>query len=650
MKLSPRPLPAAAALLAGAGLALVAAPPSYAVGGVTVSISATTLVIGDAVGADNQISVSADAAKVYVRDLVVAPTPSSGCVTEAFPSGTVSCPRPGLTALSVGLGNGNDGFSVVGLALPATIDGGPGNDGIQSGPGSDAVFGGTGTDTVGYASAVTGVVVTLGTATGNGAPGENDALNADIENAQGSDHDDHLIGTSGVNGLDGRGGNDLLDGGLGDDDLQGNAGIDTVTFASRTQPVTAYLGAGVGMGGGQPGESDNISGAENLVGGSGNDNLQGTVTANRLEGGPGDDVLDGHEQDDRLDGGPGADTLLGGGGVGNDCVDYRSRTAAVTAVLGVTSGNGEAAENDSFDSSVDCVFAGSGGSLMVGNDSANGLIGGAGDDVMLGGLGGDTFDGGPGADTVSYADHAAPVEADLDGIRDDGQAKEGDQVQPNVEKLVGGAGADRLTGSARGEELDGGAGDDVLDGGAGADVLHGSAGTDTVTYAGRTAPVTVTLDGAAGDGEAAEGDLVDADVENATGGEAADRLTGSGGANVLVGGGGDDVLDGGLGADVLGGGAGVDVATYVARSTRLVIRLDDLAGDGAKGEGDNVRTDVENVVGGRKRDKIIGSAAANVLTGGRGADVLKGRAGQDRALGGAGKDRCVAEVERSCVS
>jgi len=110
------------------------------------------------------------------------------------------------------------------------------------------------------------------------------------------------------------------------------------------------------------------------------------------------------------------------------------------------------------------------------------------------------------------------------------------------------------------------------------------------------------------------------------------------------------VLDGGLGADVLGGGAGVDVATYVARSTRLVIRLDDLAGDGAKGEGDNVRTDVENVVGGRKRDKIIGSAAANVLTGGRGADVLKGRAGQDRALGGAGKDRCVAEVERSCVS
>ncbi len=650
MNLSPRLIPAAAALLAGTALGLVAAPPSYAVGGVSVSSDGATLSINDGVGGDNQIVVSADATKVYVRDLAVAPAPGAGCAVDAGTSNTVSCPRPGLASLLVALGSGNDGFSVVGLALPANIDGGPGNDGIQSGPGSDAVFGGSGTDTVGYTSAATGVVVTLATATGNGAPGENDSLSADIENVQGSEHDDHLTGTSGGNALDGRGGDDLLDGGLGNDDLQGGPGIDTVTFANRTQPVTAFLGAGVGMGGGQPGESDNISGAENLVGGSGDDNLQGTVTVNRLEGGPGDDVLDGHEQGDLLDGGPGADTLLGGGGVGNDCVDYRSRTAAITAVLGATSGNGEPGEDDSFDASVDCVFAGSGGSLMVGNDNVNGLIGGAGDDVMLGGLGGDTFDGGPGTDTVSYADHTAPVEADLDGLRDDGQAKEGDQVQPNVEKLVGGAGADRLTGSARGEELDGGAGDDVLDGGAGADVLRGGPGTDTVSYAGRTAPVAVTLDGAAGDGEAGEGDLVGPDVENATGGEAADRLIGSAGANVLLGGGGDDVLDGGLGADVLGGGAGVDLATYATRTTRLVIRLDDLANDGAKGEGDDVRTDVENVIGGRKRDKIVGSAAANVLTGGRGADVLKGRAGSDRALGGAGRDRCVAEVERSCVS
>ncbi|MBM7517918.1 calcium-binding protein [Nocardioides nitrophenolicus] len=647
MTLPRRTLPAAVALVAGTGLALVTAPPATAATGATVSISGTTLLVDDAADVRNVIDVSIDATYVYVRDIVVNPVAGAGCAITGF-GNQVRCARGSLTGANVSLGGGDDSFTVVGFAQPMIIDGEAGNDGLGGGLGDDAIAGGPGTDTVGYTTAATGVQVRLGTSSGNGVPGEDDSLNADIENAHGSPFDDVLVGTAGVNQLDGKGGDDVLDGGLGNDDLQGGAGVDTVTYAGRTQPVTAFLGAGVGDGGGQPGESDNITGLENLVGGSGDDVLHGTNTPNRLEGGAGADLLDGREQDDRLDGGPGADTLLGGDGVGNDCVDYRSRTGHVTAVLGATSGNGEAGENDTFDASVDCVLAGSGGSLLVGNANANLLIGGAGADVLLGGLGGDTLDGGPGLDTVSYADHTEPVVADLDGLRDDGRAGENDQIQPNVERLVGGSAADRLTGSAGADELDGGSGDDLLDGGPGADVLRGGAGSDTVSYAGRVAPVTVSLDGAAGDGEAGEGDLVGPDVENATGGEGADRLTGSAGPNVLLGGGGDDVLDGGLGADALGGGAGVDLATYATRRTRLWIRLDGSANDGAKGEGDDVRADVENVTGGRKRDTIIGSAAANLLSGGRGADVLKGKGGVDRALGGAGRDRCVAEVERSC--
>ena len=48
-----------------------------------------------------------------------------------------------------------------------------------------------------------------------------------------------------------------------------------------------------------------------------------------------------------------------------------------------------------------------------------------------------------------------------------------------------------------------------------------------MTYASRTADVSVSINGAADDGEAGEGDDVQSDVENLTGGAGADTLTGS---------------------------------------------------------------------------------------------------------------------------
>ena len=37
--------------------------------------------------------------------------------------------------------------------------------------------------------------------------------------------------------------------------------------------------------------------------------------------------------------------------------------------------------------------------------------------------------------------------------------------------------------------------------------------------------------------------------------------------------------------------------TYLGRAARVTVKLDNVAGDGAFGEGDNVRTDIENIVG-----------------------------------------------------
>src|SRR6266511_5116940 len=76
--------------------------------------------------------------------------------------------------------------------------------------------------------------------------------------------------------------------------------------------------------------------------------------------------------------------------------------------------------------------------------------------------------------------------------------------------------------------LNGGRQTDALDGGTGADAMSGGGDPyDHVLYDSRTAPVTITLDGVADDGEAGEGDNVGADIERATGGSGDDLIVGN---------------------------------------------------------------------------------------------------------------------------
>jgi Bacterial Ig domain/RTX calcium-binding nonapeptide repeat (4 copies) len=107
----------------------------------------------------------------------------------------------------------------------------------------------------------------------------------------------------------------------------------------------------------------------------------------------------------------------------------------------------------------------------------------------------------------------------------------------------------------------------------------------------------------------------------------------------LAGGAGDDTLSGGAGADSLSGGPGIDVADV--SGTPVDVSLDDVADDGRPGEGDNVHSDVEDVVadpGAGGSATLTGSDAGNSLrvisgrgaiTGGAGFDLLAGSAGDD---------------------
>jgi Ca2+-binding RTX toxin-like protein len=132
------------------------------------------------------------------------------------------------------------------------------------------------------------------------------------------------------------GGSDLIDPGAGSDSVHANDGPDKVLATPAPDGPDRYdlgpksfnpPGEGSdkidysqrqvrvlwsGTEGGAPGEDDRLIGVESVIGGSGDDVLEGNVYENHLLGGAGDDVLVGGFNFDGLYGGAGADTLRGG--------------------------------------------------------------------------------------------------------------------------------------------------------------------------------------------------------------------------------------------------------------------------------------------------------------------------------------------------
>jgi hypothetical protein len=121
---------------------------------------------------------------------------------------------------------------------------------------------------------------------------------------------------------------------------------------------------------------------------------------------------------------------------------------------------------------VDSYLAGgSGNDTLHGGTRGEYLDGQDGSDTLIGGPGRDTLKGGAGTDTVTYASASLAVSVDIDGQADDGAQGEDDNVQSDVENLVGGNGDDRLTGDS---------GANYLEGGPGRDVVRGEGGNDSL--------------------------------------------------------------------------------------------------------------------------------------------------------------------------
>lgn len=194
----------------------------------------------------------------------------------------------------------------------------------------------------------------------------------------------------------------------------------------------------------------------------------------------------------------------------------------------------------------------------------NGLTAGTtGNDTLMGTYGADRMTGQTGND-LYYVNHASDViaEAASGGTDTVYSYLSSYTLGANVENgyLMSSAAA-TLTGNGLANTLRGGVGKDTLDGGAGA---------DTADYSDKSVAVVATLNGATAVSVKVGGVAEDSikNIENLSGGSAADNLTGDTLANTLVGNAGNDILRGGLGNDILTGGTGQDFFRFDAALNR----------------------------------------------------------------------------------
>lgn len=421
---------------------------------------------------------------------------------------------------------------IVGNSGPDTLNGGAGDDTLDGKGGADIMNGGPGNDTFIVDNAGDTIIELPG-------HGSRDRLFASVNYtlAETSDVEQMyanagstglvLTGNSQANSIYGNAGSDTLNGGAGDDTLDGKGGADIMNggpgndtfYVDHVDDQTNEMSG--------EGSADRVFASVNYALGPGDEIeflyanagniglvLTGNELANRIYGNAGSDTLNGGAGDDMLDGKGGADIMFGGPGNDTFYVDHvndqvkesagEGSADRIYASVNYTLGAGE---------EVEFLYASAGtvGLVLTGNELANRIVGGAGQDTLNGGGGDDTLDGKGGADIMNggvgndtfIVDHVNDqvIESVGEGSADRVFASVNYTLATGAEieflyanagangltltgnefnnRIYGGAGADTLLGGAGNDVLYGGAGNDRMVGGAGIDVLVGQAGNDT---------------------------------------------------------------------------------------------------------------------------------------------------------------------------
>ena len=351
-----------------------------------------------------------------------------------------------------------------------------GNDILGGGLEDDWINGGAGIDEVSYMfhSTGAGVYVDLaqGYATGHGY----DRI-VQVENVQGSQFDDLIIGNNGANRLKGEDGDDVFRITQGQDHIIGGTDFDTVDFTTALLGMTINFGGTGTIGLGTYSSSSTayqgqIEGIEKVIGSGQSDIIIGDQFDNVMSGGMG--ALD------SIDGGLGADTLTFEDMVSTNIVDLMHATGSPYEGRATHFWNGSQLGLDQV-TGIENLIGGAYADDFRGNASDNRLDGRDGDDLFRVSDGVDAIIGGAGIDTLSFEGYNGVTVNMIvagPGLGTYSLGAAGSGTTEWIENVIGSNGADSLTGDGFDNILVGGAGNDVIDGLWGVDSLYGGTGSD----------------------------------------------------------------------------------------------------------------------------------------------------------------------------
>lgn len=368
-----------------------------------------------------------------------------------------------------------------------------------------------------------------------------------------------------------------------------------------------------------------------------------------VDGGSGNDTLIGGTGDDTLDGATGNDSLAGD--AGDDVYVLDSLSDVVTERAGDGIDTVRSSTNALLTANVENLVL-TGVSLMgTGNELANVITGGTGNDSLNGGTGADTLVGGLGNDSYMVDDVGDVVTEAASAGQDNVLSSIDYVLGANLEALSLSGTARRGTGNDAANTLNGTVGNDTLDGAGGVDTMNGGLGDDRYVIS-QIGDVVVEAVGGGTDTVLANiNTVLGANIENLTLAGAASSGTGNVLNNLIIGNVSNDTLDGAGGADTLRGGAGDDL--YKVDNAADLI--DEMAGEGV----DTVWASVDYSLSATEVEKLVlqgiahmgtGNSVDNVITGTASNDTLDGAAGADTLIGGAGDDLYVVNVATDVVT
>ncbi|NBB14527.1 hypothetical protein GVN21_04030 [Caulobacter sp. SLTY] len=526
------------------------------------------------------------------------------------------------------------GDTLTGTANSDRLVGGLGNDTLNGGGGADVMEAGAQNDTYhvddiddqvieaaneGDDLVISTISYTLG------ANLERLTLTGRAEYAGGNALNNTLIGTDGANILNGFEGADVMRGGLGDDTYHVDSLSDVLDDTGGVDTVITSLNTYV-MG---------FAAFEILAfNGFGNFTGTGNGAANTLLGGDGNDRLDGQAGNDIM-----------AGGLGDDTYVVAQTGDSIVEVSGAGTDTIETSVDFTLSAEVEILRAvGSSNLILNGNVLDNQVFGANGNDIINGGLGADQMAGGLGNDTY-HVDNAGDAVTELASQGDDLVISSvSHDLGDNVERLTLTGTAAFAGGNALNNTLTGNAANNILDGRGGADLMRGGLGDDTY-HVDNVGDVVEDTGGA---------DTVITSLASYTLGSGIEILAfngfgnfvgnGNGLNNTLLGGDGNDRLDGGIGFDAMAGGLGDD--TYVVGQLGdTVFEVDGVGTDTIETSVDWTLGDfVENLTGtGGGNVFLTGNALNNVIIGNSGINTINGGLGADQMSGGLGNDTYIVD-------